>query len=398
MTIDAELLEGIFTGGWSNILNKYLTDCKSIPLDLIKLGIAHGRADFQNKQIRNYDASRAPNSLWIHALADCEDEGAEEFLEELFYNEPRSKGPCLLALWVRNPEKTVKWLDAIHKFDPNFVLLRTDNTPLLHRIRQKYPVKETAVFNTIYMDTMKTDVSKVDQIIEPLLTTKLMLENEGRLDKASAEKINKITQERLKVIRSKTLSSEHADKLFDVLWDSNIEFKENDEYILQRNLRFVFISIHDGDNWYLKYNQEVEQLIELTPQLSEVNNLRIEKLFDALPFWDKKYQTLSDHVATINPKKYSDSWKSLIQNENEHFSEKRSWSVYSPRPNEDDIVNALRVLSEMNVEGFSEFLISLINHHSENVRSVIQKLLSGEKLSDEDIKNGKKGKSRKSYV
>ena len=176
------------------------------------------------------------------------------------------------------------------------------------------------------------------------------------------------------------MTAEQADILFDALHSSNVQFKTRDyENILQRGFWDVFISQQYGGSWSYQYAGEVKQLILLITYVTKKKGEQIRKLFGSLPFWDPQYLLLSDKIREIDPRMYFDSWKELIITENELISKNSRWPYKVPKPSERTISSTLVKMKELELPEFDEFLISLINHYSLQIRKTIQTLL-GEKF------------------
>jgi hypothetical protein len=283
----------------------------------------------------------------------------------------------LIALWHINPKKALQWMNTIHSFDPNFATLKYSSGFLMGTLQQSYQCKDSQVIGMIYLKNIGEQEGKLDSIINSVLITEAKFVEEHGPHHPKTE-LSNATTEREKLIRSGTLTPQQADRIFHALYESNINIKLVDyENMLRREFHNVIVSVRDDNSIYHnKYHQEVPQLFHIIPQLSSQSHDKIHLLYDNLPFWDEKYHTVSDRMQKIDPDKYYETWKQLIAMENEHILAKpQTWPFQAPRPKVDVIRKSLNDMKQMNIPTFNEFLISIINHHSPEIRETIQNLM-----------------------
>jgi len=179
---EAEILETIFTGmNRDSVIKKILEEEISLPLELIKLGYNQSfyrfaKGGIQPERTGAYDTTRK-DSRWIHILAYCDDKRTEEFIEEIFVSEQRSKGDCLLVLWSKNQKKALKWLKLIYQFDPQFQKLKFTDTSFSSKLCSYYSCNKIDLFNNLLLKEHKQKGEIIENSIEKALFTENNLEN-----------------------------------------------------------------------------------------------------------------------------------------------------------------------------------------------------------------------------
>ena len=377
ISYDSKLLRAILQrSNLSEVKKKIFDEEISIPFELLKLG--YHNSIWERREPKAYDKS----ADWLHIASFCEDERAEQFIEEAFFSEVRFKGDCLLAMWIKNPKKAQYWLDLIYEFDTLFDSLKFQKTKLVEKILSNFKCKENELFSRIYLSDDESKTEKLDKSVLKVLKTEVKFKEEfGKVDGSNAKAYNntirEIREERELLISSNSLTEKQADKIFNALWESNIDLNNPEKELIQRTPQKVFVGRRDEDSgWGFSYSIEARQLIKLLPMLSKNELQKIVNLFDHLPFWMNLYRPLEIALYQFKSDKVCNEWKALLKTDLQIGDKRNSWAVGGgnerTQPTVDDLLYGLERIRELKDK---ELLISLINHYNGEVREKVQELL-----------------------
>ena len=164
-------------------------------------------------------------------------------------------------------------------FDPQFQKLHFTETTFTSKLCSYYSCKKEDLFNILLLKEHKQKGEIIENSIQKALFTKKAFFDKSPEERREQEKeMNSAFEERRKLIESRTLKREQADRIFDTLWEGNIDMQNPQTDFIQRDPRLVFIpSKSEGNELNYLYNQEVDQFLELIPQLSSAS--------DEIPFF-----------------------------------------------------------------------------------------------------------------
>ena len=412
ISIEAEVLDAILTGKDREKLTKRILEEElSLPLEIVKLGYNYSIYNFdQFGKFKSVSATNITNkrTIWIHILSYCEDKETEDFIEEIFLSEERHKGDCIVALWVRNQKKALKWLKLIHEFDPQFKRILLTSSPLTKKLCSYFSCNKEDLFNMLLFKEHKAKAEIIESSIDKVLRTEAQIREEGKELSGPergklGQEIHLIQEERRKLIESGTLKPDQADRLFEALWKSNINLQDPPTSLIERDPTKVFVCHYIEDSgWSYRYHQEISQFLDFIQLVSPKSAEKIKTLYQYLPFWLENYWVIEEAMYKIKSELVLKNWKELILKDYElgkpdratgfsmpwlrsgknsrkykhengesgrPISRKINWQT---RPTPEETIMGLKRLQELKDK---EFLLTIMNHYDEYVREEVQKQL-----------------------
>jgi len=384
LSLNSKLLKAILqSDNLKKTKEEILDEEISIPLEMIKLGYNNSIWGGGRREPKAYDKS----ADWIHIAAFCEESDAECFIEDAFLSEVRFKGDCLLAMWIKNPKKTLYWLELIHEYDSLFNSLNFRSTKLVYNICTQLNCDSQTLFLEMYLSDDKSKNEKLEKSVKKVLSTEIELREEyvlenGRYPRDFGKMLQEILEERDFVISAEALTEDQADRIFNALWNSNIELDSPSEEITNRHPFKVFVGRRDEDSgWNYIYGHEIRQLLEVIQWVSEAQKDKVATLFKYLPFWLDRFITVEKAMFRFEPEMVKEQWKEILlkdvelgdsQRRNETFWLNIGQSFGRIQPKTQDILYGLEKISDSKD---NKILVSLMNHYSDVVREKIQELL-----------------------